>query len=109
MTMSASIPVTVTPEAAARIAELGFQAQVDQMIEYARTQLPEIVRIEVELYDRYELGDEPGLSVDAWSSRPFDPAEHISRDLSKWSVNTFPPEVLQHLTIGYHPGPDHAG
>ena len=29
MTTSATVPVTVTPEAAARIAELGFQTQVD--------------------------------------------------------------------------------
>jgi hypothetical protein len=52
MTSAATIPVSVTPEAAARLAELGFQAQADRMIEYARQNLPELVRIEVGLNER---------------------------------------------------------
>jgi hypothetical protein len=63
MTTSATVPVTVTPEAAARIAQLGFQAEVGRMIDYARQHLPEVERIEVVLYDRYEIGDEPGITV----------------------------------------------
>jgi len=87
MSTSATIPVTITPEAAARIAKLGLQEHVDKTIEYARTQLPEIVRIEVNLYDRFELGDEPALCVEAWSNRPFHSDEHISEKLTKWPEN----------------------
>src|SRR5262245_472448 len=109
MATSTTIPVSVTPEAAARITELGFQDQVDRMIDYARTALPEIVRITVELNERYDMGGEPGVAVEAWSSRPFDPAHRISWKLSEWVVDAFPPEVLEHLLLSYLPGPDHAG
>lgn len=35
-----NIPVTIAPEAAVRIAELGFEKQVAQMIDCARDHLP---------------------------------------------------------------------
>jgi hypothetical protein len=108
MTTSATIPVTVTPEAAARIAKLGIQAEVDRMIDYARHNIPELARIEVNLYDRYELGDEPGLSVDIYSRHPFDQGDCFTRDMGHWVVRTFPPEVLVQVIMDYHPGGSHA-
>ncbi|HKI37223.1 MAG TPA: hypothetical protein VKA46_35540 [Gemmataceae bacterium] len=109
MATSATIPVTVTPEAAARIAHLGFQAEVDRMIDYARQHLPEVERIEVVLSDRYDDGDEPGLSVDVYSRRPFDPAENITGAMIQWKVRAFPPEVNVPIMMDYHPGEPHAG
>jgi hypothetical protein len=109
MTTSATIPVTVRPEAAARIGELGRQAEVDRMIDYARRNLPELDRIEVSLYDRYELGDEPVLAIEAWGRRPFDSADHTDRNLDRWVVTEFPPEVLEHIVMIYRSGAPHAG
>jgi hypothetical protein len=109
MITSPTIPVTVTPEAAARVAKLGFQAEVDRMIDYARLQLPEVERIEVVLYDRHDDGDEPGLAVDIYSRHPFNPDEHISSQVSRWAVREFPPEVLWHLIMCYYPGEPHVG
>jgi hypothetical protein len=109
MTTSATVPVTVTPEAAARIAQFGFQAEVDRMIDYARQHVPEVQRIEVTLYGRYDDGDEPGLAVEIYSRHPFDPDEQFTRDMDQWVVRTFPPEVLEHVIMDYHPGGTHAG
>jgi hypothetical protein len=109
MTTSATVPVTVTPEAAARIAELGFQAAVDRMIDYARQNLPDPERIDVSLYDRYELGDEPGLAIEAHSRRPFDPADQADRAMVRWMVSEFPPEVLWHVIMSFRPGGPDAG
>ncbi len=109
MTTSATVPVTVTAEAAARITELGIKAAVDQMIAFACQNLPELVRIEVVLYDRYELGDEPGLAIDVYSKRPFDPADRPMKPFDRWLATVFPPEVLQHVLVDYHPGDPHAG
>ena len=109
MTTSATVPVTVTPEAAARLAELGLQAQADRMIDYARQNLPDVVRIEVVLNERYDMGGESGVAIEAYSQRPFDPAERISWKLGEWLVSHFPPEVVEHLHVSYHPGVDHAG
>ena len=55
--------VHVTPPAAERIDRLGLQAEMRRMIEYAQHSLPEITRIQVVLYDRDELDEEPGLAV----------------------------------------------
>jgi hypothetical protein len=104
MSTSTTIPVTVTPEAAARIADLGLETGVERMIDHARRHLPEVERIEVVLYDRYDLGDEPGLAVDIYSRHPFNENESISGDLSKWFVRAFPSEVLEHVIMDYHPG-----
>src|SRR5262245_16695803 len=97
MTAPATIPVTVTPEAAARIAELGFQPHVDRMIEHAREHIPEARRIEVWLNERYDEDSPPGVAVDVWCARDFDPDDRTDWDLGYWVVNTFPPEVLEHL------------
>ena len=105
----AALPVTVTPEAAARIAALGLQARVDRMIAYARQNLPDLVRIDVVLNERYDMGGEPGVAIEAYSQRPFDPVERIPGKLAEWVVDHFPPEVLEHLHLSYLPGANHAG
>jgi hypothetical protein len=109
MTLSATVPVTVTPEAAARIAKLGFQAPVDRIIDYARQNLPDLDRIEVDLHDRYELGDEPVLVIEAYSRRPIDPADQAENEMDRWIVREFPPQVLEHLIASYRSGASHAG
>src|SRR6267143_7083393 len=102
MATSTTVPVTVTPEAATRIAELGFGAQVERMIDYARRNLPDLTRIEVILYDRYDLGDEPGLAVEVYSSRPFDASDRTDSDLGRWYVTEFPADVQWHIIMCYH-------
>ena len=110
MTTSMTVPVSVTPEAQARIVDLGIQGEVDRMLDYARRNLPELDRIEITLYDRYELGDEPGLAIDAHSRCPFDhAAERAEQDMVRWQVTEFPPEVLQHIILCYRPGDPYAG
>jgi hypothetical protein len=104
-----TMPVTMTPEASARIARLGLQAAVGRMIDYAREHVPALDRIEVVLFDRYELGDEPGLAVEAYSRRPFELADRTDRDLDRWMVTEFPPEILEHVLLSYRPGTSHAG
>jgi hypothetical protein len=103
------IPVTVTPEAAARIAELGFQTQVQQMIDHARNHLPDVVRIEVVLNERYDMGGEPGVAVEAYGTRLFDANDRTDPELVQWGVTTFPSEVLEHLLLTYIGGTPHEG
>jgi hypothetical protein len=96
-----NVPVTIEPEAARRIAQLGFEKQVEQMIDYARQNLPDLVRIEVVLNIRYEEpASEDGVFIEAWCNRPYDPADRTEWELGAWAVNTFPPQILEHLRIG---------
>jgi hypothetical protein len=110
MTTAVTASVTVTPQAAARIAALGLQAEMQRMIDYARQNLPEFTRIEVVQYDRDELDDEPGLAVDVYCAfESFDPSARTRGRLGEWLVAEFPPEVLEHLLIDYLPEAPDAG
>jgi hypothetical protein len=109
MVTSATIPVTVTPEAAGRLAELGLQAQVDRVIEYARQNLPELTRIEVVLNERGETGGKPGIAIDAYRRFTSEPTYRIGLQIGDWMVSEFPPEVLEHLLLDYLPDYPNAG
>ncbi len=106
---AATVPVTITPEAAKRAAELGLQTQVQSMIEYALQNLPDLDRIEVILVDRTELGEEDGITIDAYGKRPYDPAETYTSKMIRDMVTQYPPEVLWYLLLDYHPGAANAG
>jgi hypothetical protein len=104
-----NVPVTITPEAANRIAELGFEQQMDQMLEYARQNLPELVRLEIDLNLRYDSDAPPGVFITAWSSQEDDPTCTTWNHLVRWATTTFPPEVLEHLHLSFLPGAEHEG
>lgn len=106
---SVKVPVTIRPDAAARVAELGMQTELQQMIEHARQVVPDLAAIEVEVAERYDTGGEPGVSIVAYSDRPFVPEDLTSWDVSRWAVETFPPQVLQHLCLQVIPGRPNAG
>jgi hypothetical protein len=110
MTTSMTVPVTVTSQAAARIAALSLEAALHRMIEYIRQNLSELTRIEVVQYERDELGDKPGLAVDVYCPfESYDPSARIRGKLGEWLVSKFPAEVLEHLTIDYLPEAPNAG
>jgi hypothetical protein len=103
MSASTEVPLTITPEAAARTAELGLQKELQQMIDHVREVVPELVGIEVVREPPYDTDWEP-VSITAYSDRAFAPGEDTSSNLDKWVVSTFPPQVLEHLVILLSPG-----
>ncbi len=58
-----TIRITVTPEAAVRVAELGMQAELDQMLEHTRQTVPGLKSIEVQETLPYDTGDETTISA----------------------------------------------
>jgi hypothetical protein len=108
MNASTDVPLTITPEAAARIAELGMQKELEQMIEHVREVVPNLAAIEVTIAECYDTRDEPGISIVAYSDRAFAPEANTSWDLIGWAVDTFPPQVLEHLCIQLSPGRPYA-
>jgi hypothetical protein len=102
MSTLTAIQTSVAPEAAARIAELGMQTEVDRMLDYARRHIPGLVRMEVILNERYDEDSPSGVAIDVYSQRQFDPADQTDSVLSRWMINSFPPEVLEHLHMWYY-------
>jgi hypothetical protein len=103
MSAIASIPVNVTAEAAAQVAKLGLQAQLQQMIEHTRQSVPGLRCIDVELAPRYdEPKEEPGVTILATRDDPHLDDDPTGRELAHWIVSTFPPDVFRHLLIQIH-------
>jgi hypothetical protein len=110
MSASTDVPLTVTPEATARLAELGMQRELEQMIEHVRQVVPGLAAIEVTIAECYDSRDEPGVSIEAFSDEAFEPGGAASQDkLEEWVLDTFPPQVLEHLCIHFSPGRPYAG
>src|SRR5579859_2692634 len=99
MSASTDVPVTITPEAAARLDELGMHKELEQMIAHVREVVAELVAIEVEIVECYDSRDEPGVCIRAYTVQPYVPDNTISWDLIRWDVETFPSRVLEHLNI----------
>lgn len=107
MSASTDVPVTITPEAEARLAELGMHKEVEQMIAYVREVVPELAAIEVVRELPYDTDWEP-VSITAYSDRVFAPGDNTSAQLDDWVLGTFPPQILEHVVILLSPGNPHA-
>ncbi len=108
MSASIDVPVTISPEAAARIAELGMHRELQQMIEHVRQVVPELAAIEVAREPAYDMDWEP-VCITAYSDRPFQVGDDTSANLIRWRVEMFPPQVLDNLCLLLSPGRPHAG
>ncbi|HZT83053.1 MAG TPA: hypothetical protein VFA26_22685 [Gemmataceae bacterium] len=100
MNTSTTIPIMVTEEAAAHVAALGMRAELEEMLDHARQAVTDLRRIEVELRNRYDLGDEPSVVITAFkdlaSYREEDRPYRAWRD---WYISRFPPEVCVHFCL----------
>ncbi len=99
----ATVPLRVTPEAAARVADLRLERELQRMVEYACQHLGP-ARIEVMLYERDETGEPPGIAIEVYTPfDTFDPAARTRGRIGEWLVSEFPPQVREHLLIDYLP------
>ncbi|HTU89810.1 MAG TPA: hypothetical protein VMF69_06925 [Gemmataceae bacterium] len=104
MNASTDVPMTITPEAENGIAELDMRRELEQMISHVRKVVPGLAAIEVEVAERYDTGGEPGINITAYSDQVFEPGSTFSWDFTRWEVEAFPPQVLEHLCILFSPG-----
>ncbi len=94
-----TIPVTITPEAAERLAELGMQRELDLMIEHTKQTVPGLHAITVILEPCYDTRDEPGITIKATVDPPNLEDDPTEMDWGRWQVRTFPPEVCEHFIM----------
>jgi hypothetical protein len=103
MSATTEVPLTIQPDAAARVAELGLQREFDEMIEQARRMIPDLRRIEVTLAWPPDYEDDPRVII-----APIVPNRGVSylpaeQQYVAWELATYSPDVLRHilLMIGY--------
>jgi hypothetical protein len=109
MATATTVPLIVTPEAGARIAELGMQREFDAMIEHTRQAVPYLRSIEVTLEEPYDTGDEPGIVIWATVDNPHPLADTSETQWSNWKVSTFSPDVCRHFVMLVVYGKAHEG
>ena len=109
MSAPSTVPVSITPEAATRVAELGMQAELEQMIEQTRRMVPALKRIEVVLVPSPDIGDEPGITIEATRSDTFWLKDPTEDRWSEWKIQTFSPDVWRHFVLMTHHEANHAG
>lgn len=99
MATTATIPVTLTPHAAARIADLNLQAEFERMVEHTRQTAPGLRSISVTLgFDPCPEVD-PGIVLWAHRDHPGPGYDPTNWNWGAWEVATFPPEVSVHFTM----------
>ena len=100
--MATTIPVTIEADAAGRVAELGMQAEFDQMIEHAKQAVPglEFIRVTLE-YDPECPENEPRVVI--WAKRDREAIEPsaaaVNMDLSRWRAETLSPDVCWQIVM----------
>jgi hypothetical protein len=70
MSAVGTIPLTVAPEAAARVAELGMQAEFQKMLDHIPQVVPGLCRIEVTLWVPEDFDDDPRVTIEAAAAAP---------------------------------------
>jgi hypothetical protein len=94
-----TIPVRVSPEAAAHVAELGLQGELEEMLAHTRQAVPGLRAIDVILAPACDIEDDPRVILEVTTpapNMPYDPAE---TEWGKWFVRTFPPDVVRHFCM----------
>jgi hypothetical protein len=104
-----TIPITVTPEAAERVAALGMDRELGQMLEHTRRVVPGLRAIEVREALPYDTGDETTIVIEAVRDNPHLADDPTERAWGDWQCATFPPQVCQHFVLLCVYETDHAG
>lgn len=104
-----AIPLTVEPEAAALVAELGLQVPLEQMLEHARRTITGLQSLGVKFAPAYDTGEE-GIIIEAMRDLASREASDWTWDqFSRWKVSTFSPDVCRYITLLDEYGSSHAG
>jgi hypothetical protein len=106
--VASTVPLTISPEAAARVAELRMQRELEQMLEHTHRSVPGLRSLRVMLERDWD-GDDPGVIIEATMDDPHLADDPTEREWGAWKVTTFPPEVCWHFTMLTVYGLDHEG
>lgn len=99
MILTRTIPVSVTPEAEAYIAELGMQDVFEQMLEHTLQTVRGLQAVEVQVDPPYDIGGDPCVIIRAIRDEDNQVDDPTEREWGEWKIRTFPPEVCIHFVL----------
>jgi hypothetical protein len=100
MSATATIPITIQPEAAVHVQALGLQRALEQMLDHTLQTVPGVHDLKVSLeFDRDGI-DDPRIMLLAIKEAPNDPAvDDTEWKWGTWLTTHFPPEVFRHFVL----------
>jgi hypothetical protein len=102
-----TVPITITPEAARRVAVLGMQAELERMLEHTRLTVPGLRSVEVQLALPYDTGDETTILIEATRDDPLLDYGPTDLNWGGWQVDTFSPDICRYFLMMSVYRPDH--
>ena len=99
MTPAATVPLTITDEAAEYVRSLGLEAALERMVEHTREVIPGLRKIHVRVQPAYDLGDVDAVLIEAQVAGPCREGDSSWWDWNGWMTQTFPPEVFQYFSL----------
>ena len=94
-----TIPLAVTADAAARVAELGMDREFEAMLEHSRQFVPGLRSIAVSLEHDLDQGGDPGVVIWAHREEPGPGDDPTDRRWAAWKVETFSPHICIHFVL----------
>ncbi len=97
--MTQTIPLTITSEASAFIADQGLQKTFQELLDNIPKHFSNLHGIAVSLMEPYDLGGGPVVMFDVTRDHPGlvdDPSE---RQWQHWVVGNYPPEEFEHFVL----------
>jgi hypothetical protein len=89
----------MSPEAAARVAQLGFQQAADDLLAQSCVLLPGLRSIHLSLVPSYEMDDIPWLVLECLSDRPEREARDALVAWYGWRADNLPFQVGRHFML----------
>jgi hypothetical protein len=105
-----SVPVTITPEAAAQVAKWGRQAELEQMLDQVVETIPQLVKIDVELGMAEDATVDDPVLLEPTTTVPWQQGVELAKAWGSWKGDNFPSEVRQNFVLlPLFEGPDDEG
>ena len=98
MSSNTTVPVTITPEATAYVAELGMQREFEEMLAHALQFFPDLRSIQVELEPAYD-GDMPCVVFVPILNQRNAENQQLDLDWIGWKNNTFPMQIAMNFSM----------
>lgn len=110
MSATTTIPVIVTPEAAAFVREKGWEQELERMLDHTLQTVPDLLRVRVVKETDYTCGG-VYINIEANRAPVADPvADRTNVEWLQWRTETFPLEVSWHFALtSYYEDHDNHG
>jgi len=94
-----SLPLTITDDAAAYIAERGIKEPFQRMLDNIPRRIPFVHAVSVSLQEPYDLGGDPRVVLDVSRDHPGSLDDPAERQWIEWVVKSFTADDFQHFAL----------